>query len=211
MDPSSGELLTQRAPTSYRHGEKQPDHYLNYFHAQLVVSPESCWIADNGWVWHPWGIIRSWSLASWLQHNPWESEDGESVRSIAERAYFWDGPICWIDDSTLAVWGWGEDEQWLLPAVRLIDVCSGKQIRWFPGPRVRQPAAWPPKKLAPSLFFDRYLFAVDDDQGTSVWDVVSGERLLCDQKMSPVHYHPRSKEFLSLGDSELTLSCLEVE
>jgi predicted NAD-dependent protein-ADP-ribosyltransferase YbiA (DUF1768 family) len=38
-DPATGELLTSRGPTSYQSGEAQPDHYLDYFHAGLLVSP----------------------------------------------------------------------------------------------------------------------------------------------------------------------------
>jgi hypothetical protein len=209
LDPTTGEVLTARGPTSYQRGGEQPEHYLNYFHAQLVVSPDSRWIADNGWVWHPWGIVRSWSLRDWLEQNPWESEDGPSLKSIAERAYYWDGPMCWIDDSTIAVWGWGEDDEWLLPAVRLIDVRSGEQIRWFPGPDARRPRAWPPKKLARSLFCDRYLFSVHDEHGTSVWDIASGDQLLVDEALKPIHYHSRSREFFSLLANEIRLSCLD--
>ena len=208
LDPTAGAVLTARRSPAYRSGEQRPEHYLDYFHAQLVISPNGRWIADNGWVWAPCGLIRSWSLRSWLEQNPWESEDGPSLKTIASRAYYWDGPICWIDDSTIAVWGWGEDDEWLLSAVRLMDVRSGEQKSWFPGPETRKPRAWPPKKLAPFLFFDRYLFSVGDNQGTSVWDIASGEQLLEDQALKPIHYHPRSREFLSVTTNGIRLSRL---
>ena len=79
---------------------------------------------------------------------------------------------------------------------------------WFPGPETRRPRAWPPKKLAPSLFFDQHLFSVDDKRGTSVWDVTSGEQLHEDQTLKPIHYHPRSREFLSVVEREIRLSQL---
>lgn len=53
IDPSSGAVLTDRSPTSYTHGEQRPPRYLDYFHAQLLVSPNQEWIVDNGWVWQP--------------------------------------------------------------------------------------------------------------------------------------------------------------
>lgn len=206
LDPRTGTVLTSREPTSYTSGESRPEHYLDYFHGQIIASPNGHWIADNGWVWHPWGLVRTWSLPEWLEQNPWESEDGLSVKSVADRAYYWDGPICWIDDSTIAVWGWGKDDEWLLPAVQLVDVHSGNQLSWFPGPETRRPRAWPPKKLAPSLFFDRYLFAVSDEQGMTAWDITSGERLFKDRSLNPIGYHPDSKDFLSVKSGELCLS-----
>lgn len=128
--------------------------------------------------------------------------------NLVGRAYYWDGPLCWIDDTVIAVWGWGDDDEWLLPAVVLYDVKLGRQLRWFAGPETRPPRAWPPKKLAPSLFYDQYLFSVHDEQGTGVWDIESGERLLQDLSLSPIQYHGRSKEFLSLSSDGVRLSRL---
>jgi hypothetical protein len=210
IDPGSGELLTERAPTCYRKGEERPPHYLDYFHARLSVSPENNWIADSGWVWQPWGSVRSWNLGRWLKENPWEPEDGLSLRKLAGRAYYWDGPVCWIDDSTLAIWGWGEDDEWLIPAIRLLDVQDGQEIGWFAGPEARRPRAWPPKKLAPSLFFDQYLFSVHDEHGIGVWDIETGERLAQDASFAPINYHPASKEFLSSTADGITLSKLAI-
>jgi hypothetical protein len=208
IDPATGALLTDRGPTSYRRGEQQPPHYLDYFHAGISVSPDATSVVDNGWFWHPLGIVRSWNLRDWLERNPWESEDGPSLKTLAARAYYWDGPTCWIDDSTIAIWGWGDDDEQLIPAVRLFDVRTGRETHWFPGPDCRRPGAWPPKKLVPSLFFDRYLFSVHDEQGTAVWDISSGERLLQDSSLIPKCYHLRSREFLSLSPNGIRLSRL---
>ncbi|MDB5335490.1 MAG: hypothetical protein JWN70_1109 [Planctomycetaceae bacterium] len=206
IDPATCETLTTRSPTSYQGGESRPEHYLDYFHAQLLVSPDNGWVVDNGWVWHPVGIVRAWNLHHWLALNPWESEDGNSLRELASRLNYWDGPICWIDSTTVAVWGWGSDDDWLVSAVRLIDVESGRDLKWFPGPCVRPAEAWPPKKVAPSLFFDKYLFSVSDDIGAAVWDIATGERLHADAPFVPVQYHSRSQEFLTLTTSGFRLS-----
>ncbi len=45
---------------------------------------------------------------------------------------------------------------------------------------MRPPRAWPPRVPADSLFFDGYLFAVHDEDGTTAWDVATGERVCAD-------------------------------
>ena len=206
IDPSTGSVLTERTLPEWRSDEPRSSRHLDYFHAGLCVSPRGHRIADNGWVWHPTGIIRSWSLDAWASGNSWESEDGPTLKQLAWRSYYWDGPLCWIDDETLAIWGWGVDDEWLIPAVRLLDVNSGEQVGWFAGPHVRPTHAWPPKKPVPSLFFDRYLFSVSDEAGLAVWDVGDGHCLLRDSSIAPIHYHPGSKEFLSRSASGFTLT-----
>lgn len=47
-DPVTGTLLTERSLTSYQDGQQQPDHYLDYFHCGLAVSPNREFVADNG-------------------------------------------------------------------------------------------------------------------------------------------------------------------
>lgn len=125
-----------------------------------------------------------------------------------DRAYFWDGPHCWITDSTVAIWGWGRDNEWLLPAISLFDVRDGHEIGWFPGPECRQTGAWPPKKSAQSLYFDQYLFCVHEKHGTMVWDINTGERLHQDLTLMPIAYHPTSKEFITVSADAIRLSWL---
>ena len=185
-DPLTGELLTKREPTSYVQGEPQPEHYLDYFHGGLTVSPDNKWIVDNGWVWAPVGVVRTWNLQQWLSSNVWESEDGQSIRNLCERAYFWGGPLCWIDNQTLAVWGFGGDDEYLIPAVLLFDVESKKRLRWFAGPQGE-------------LTFDVYLFSSSKEHGTAVWDIETGERLCHEDKLNYLSYHRGTKQFLSFN------------
>jgi hypothetical protein len=193
-DARTGMLLTERGPTSYKKGETRPEHFLDYFHASLLVSPDQQLVADNGWIWHPIGIVAIWNISRWLRDNVWESENGESKQYLCRRAYYWDGPLCWIDDHRLAVWGYGEDDEWLIPAVRIFDVRSGKQDCWFAGP-------------IGSLVFDDYLFSFDKDEGMSVWDIETGEKLMNDQKFFPKGYHRGAKHFLSLmADGKIRVS-----
>jgi hypothetical protein len=193
----TGQLLTERSPTSYRRGEERPAHYLDYFHALPVISPSAEWLAEDGWAWHPVGVVRVWSLRRWVQDNVWESEDGDSVRDLAWRDYYWNAPLCWIDDKTIAVWGFGDDDLAMTPAVQLFDAESGDRIRWFAGPKEG------------ALYFDRYLFSTSPE-GTDVWDIDTSERLLHDPDLTPVAYHPDTHQFLSLlPDDAFRLSQLE--
>jgi hypothetical protein len=183
-DPRTGELLTARAHTPLQQEGERPEHDLDYFHGGLAASPDGRFVADNGWVWHPFGAVVVWDLYRWLRENPWESEDGPSRRPLCWRDYFWNGPLCWIDDVRLAVWGYGTDDEWLVPAVRVFDADSGRETHWFAGPRGE-------------MVFDGVLFCVDLVEATSVWDVNTGERLLRDDAFCPHRYHPGAKTFLT--------------
>jgi hypothetical protein len=205
-DPSNGEILTARNPTSYVRGEEQPEHYLDYFHSGLSVSPDFEWIADNGWIWHPVGAVDTWSLKNWLITNVWESEDGMSKRRLCWRDYYWDGPLCWVGSRTLAVWGHGDDADLMIPGIRLFDVESGKELPGFAGPVVRGSSLDSVTSngkvvnishTSGTLMFDEYLFSYDIGCEFAVWDVATGERLFRDESFYPLGYDSRSKTFLS--------------
>ena len=216
-DPENGSLLTQRTPTSYLQGEVRPPHYLDYFHCGLAISPNSEWVADNGWVWHPVGIVVAWNLRRWLKENVWEAEDGESKKSLCSRSYSWDGPMCWIDNRTVAVWGLGEDDLLLIPGVRLFDVESGVEKFSFAGP-IASPSTLPMNVRGKeqtvshqlgTLAFDRWLFSWQPKGPFSVWDVNDGARLLIESDFAPLSYHPGTKTFLSqLVDGTFRLSTI---
>lgn len=184
-DPKTGKLLTERGPTFDQTGEARPAHDLDYFHASLVASPSGEWMADNGWVWHPIGAVRTWNLREWMEGNVWESEDGPSLHTLCWRNYFWGKPLCWIDDRTLAVWGYGDDDEFIIPAVRIFDAATGRESHWFAGPDGE-------------LVFDGYLFALSEEHGTTVWDDKTGERLHSEAGLKPECYHSGAKTFISL-------------
>jgi hypothetical protein len=183
-DPRTGQLLTKRRVPAYQGGQR-PAHYLDYFHCGLSISPSQEWIADNGWLWHPMGMVVSWNLRRWVQENAWESEDGPTKKDLCWRDHYWDGPLCWLDGQTLAVWGEGEDDLLLIPAVRLFDVSTGQELRQFRGP-------------AGTLVYDGYLFSFAAEQGMAVWDVATGERLLHEPAWCPLRYHRGACQFLTL-------------
>ncbi len=204
FDPSDGRILTTR--TLEAQGGNPERQALDYFHASLSVSPDGRWIADYGWVWHPFGDIRTWNLLDWLESNPWESESGPSLGSTAIRAYYWDGPLCWVNETTLAIWGWGDDDELLLPAVCFYDVAAREERGWFPGPEAQRLDHFSVKHRPPTLFFDDYLFCVHEAHGFAVWDIADGARLLHEPSLTPRHYHPGSKEFISISGETVILT-----
>ncbi len=196
-DLVTGTLMTERNAPTYVPGQ-QVEHYLDYFHAGLLLSPDGEWIADNGWVWGSSSLTTAWSLKRWLETNVWESEDGLSRREFFYREHRVD-PICWIDSRTLAILGYDESEEdtALRPGLRLFDVVSGDEVHSFSGPEG-------------DLFFDEYLFSCSAEKGTALWDVRSGERLYRDPTFCPIRYHPGTKQFLTLrGEQHIQLSHLD--
>jgi len=61
------------------------------------------------------------------------------------------------------------------------------------------------------LAFEEYLLAYSTAFGTSVWDVATGERLLEDEKLRPLSYHPASGILLSTSDRGFRASHLTGE
>jgi hypothetical protein len=198
-DPTTGQLLTPRGPTSYSAGEEQPAHYLDYFHCGLTVSPSGKRVVDSGWVWQPAGVLIAWSLERWLEQNVWESEDGPSRVELGWCENLWDVPLCWLDDMTVAIWGYGQDDRQVLPAVRLCDATTGLERTWFPGPETIGPRT---SGVLPDsrgwMEFDGHLFAFSEQHGASVWDVATGERLLQEAGFFPSRYHRRARQFITL-------------
>lgn len=182
-EAATGELLSARGPITYERGAPTPSHYLDYFHCSLAVSPGQRMIADAGWCWAPVGLVTGWSVDAWLT-NPYESEDGSTWQRLGQRAYFWDGPMAWLDDDRLVVWGYGEDDEWMLPAALIRNAHTGKLERWFAGvPRGE-------------LWCDRWLYAATG-VALSVWDVDRGARI-AEIPSDATRYHPDAKCFATI-------------
>ncbi|MBL8685097.1 MAG: hypothetical protein JNK05_38325 [Myxococcales bacterium] len=206
-DPATGRVLSERslATSDTASGARDATRALDYFHGALSVSPRSRWVLDSGWHWHPWGADNVWSIDAWFE-NPYESEDGASRASLVQRAYFWDGPAAWIDEDTVVVWGYGDDDETLIPAALICSVYERALLRWFAGPTIRQPAAYPPRNLKDTLVFDRWLFSVSESDGTCVWDVRTGERIARDPALAPWRYHPGAREWATVNEDHVVLS-----
>jgi hypothetical protein len=216
-DPFTGELLTERQPTSYRQGEERPHHYLDYFHGSLCISPDGEWIADFGWVWHPDGAVRMWSLKRWLESNVWEAEDGLSSQLFGGFD-FWDAPMCWVGKRCLAIWGIPDgDGDHTIPGVWLVDVEKETELPHLIGPLACRPSSarlketWESGSDSPSgkILFDAFLFSFGKNSDFEVWDVLTRERIFKEENFLPLGYHPVAKTFLTQNqDGTLRLTKL---
>ncbi|HED35672.1 MAG TPA: hypothetical protein ENJ08_15875 [Gammaproteobacteria bacterium] len=158
------------------------------FHGELLVSPDQNWLVDNAWEWHPVGVVSSWSIKNWIEKNPWEFISSESLLNHTSREYFWGQSVCWINNTTVCIAGWGEDDYQNLPAVSFFDVQTGERIDWFFGPDG-------------ALVFDEYLYAFIKNKGITVWDINKGICLLKDCSVNVRHYHPVGKYFIDYTEN----------
>lgn len=179
-DVESGKLLTTR---EFKQNDDDPKgrYGLDYFHADLMISPDDNWILENGWAWHPVGIPVTFNLRDWLKKNVWESESGPSRKTHGILDY-WPSSACWINDDTLALCGLEEDYR-TSHGVRLIDVQNGKCKKMIPADGGK-------------YFFDRYFF-VSNTSGFSAWNVETAELMLESASFHPRKYHRELKQFLS--------------
>ena len=211
-DPLTGACLSDRPSPQYERGRPTPEQYLDYFHSRLTVSPDQKRIFDNGWIWHPYGIPRTWSLDAWANGNPWESEDDGSVRQLQTGGRIWDAPMAWIDDNRVVVWGLGEDyeeDNPLRPGVRIFDVISGEEQFTIEGVQIEPHHLWPRNPPQDGwLAFDKWLFAVSPKTGTTVWDLKTRHCLHRDPELTPRLYHPSTQCFLSLEGVAARVSSL---
>jgi hypothetical protein len=184
-DAATGELLTRREMASHGRDEP-PGHYLDYSHGALHPSPGGRWIADDGWVWAPVGVPCVWDLRRWLSGDLWEAEDGPSRRSLCQRGYHWDVPMCWTGENLLAIGGIGSDDEVLLDGVRIFDVTTGSEVAAFAGP------------VGALFAAGRRLFAAASD-GLEVWDSATGERTGTVPGFAPVAHHQGAGELAAVG------------
>lgn len=145
LDVRSEKRITTRQTPFYDAANGRSEHYLDYFFGKLHVSQGGEWIVNTGWIWHPYGELRSWNLPAWVM-NCWESEDDPSVQTHLDPQEDWDQPLVWINDYTIAVWGRREigmleEEEYtkdnLSFMLVFIDVQTGKRLKvithWYYG------------------------------------------------------------------------------
>ena len=184
------ELHTGRCLTA------REDRSQNYFHASLHISPNQVWMIDNGWIWHPIGIIQKWKIDEWIHNNPFMLDENISVLTGSE--HFWDRPLCFIDDHRVAVWGKTVDDEQsdddFLSAISILDMKSSEESFFFLVPHEGE------------LFVeDDFLYVVSKEHGTSKWKWTTGEMVKIDPSFIPYRYHPSAKLFFHLGkDGEVS-------
>lgn len=175
-DPATGESLTERDTESEEAAQVEGRH-LDYFHGQLLPSPDERRLVDDGWVWHPVSIPRAWSAFDWLSANPWESECGASAINLTIQEN-WNTPVCWVGNQHVALWGlenWDAEEEDVEPTqgpgVRILDVTESKQSS------ERRVAMDLDEREVIDMFSDGEHLYVAAVTGTTVWHIASGARI----------------------------------
>jgi hypothetical protein len=179
-DPSTGALLTERRDGRVKDGKFAKDRHLDYFHGELLASPNGSRLFDDGWIWHPASMPRAWSVTDWLTANPWESETGASVIDLTMRQD-WGLPACWIGEQHVALWGlanWDDESCEDLPdgpdgaGVRVLDVTTTERL-----PDSRWPMALEDDRVV-EMFSDGTRLYVAAMTGTTVWDIASRTQIV---------------------------------
>lgn len=199
-DASTGKLLSERGPTSYQSGEQRPQHYLDYFHGALYLSPNGTRILDDGWVWHPVGIPVVWSVDRWLSENVWESEDGATKRDVCARTWYWDHGVAWLNEETVAIGGIGDDDDKIVDGARVVDITSTGPA----SPEWRSDWEWAREIISfagPSgrFFSDGKWLYSGAKSGLSKWDPKSGTRFCHIDDFHPTHHHLGAGELAQLS------------
>jgi hypothetical protein len=197
-EAATGRLLTDRGTTSYRSGDPRPEHYLDYFHGALYLSPDGSTVFDDGWVWQPFGIPVAWNLAAWLDGNLWESEDGPTKIDFCVLEY-WDRAAAWIGDHLIAIEDIGDDET---PAcTRVFDIT--RATPQGPG-RIQQAAEIAVLHGPQNRFFsDGAALLSAGDDGLTAWDPFTGTLIGSIPGFTPAYYHPGARELVGLNGATL--------
>jgi hypothetical protein len=205
-DPATGSLLSERSPTQYKDRESRPEHYLDYFHGALYLSPNSKLILTDGWVWHPLGIPTIWSIENWRLSNVWESEDGSSKQDVCARDD-WGRAICWIDDKRIAIGGIGELEETMIDGARIFDVTQPgvASPNWGSNGRLEIASI---KEAAGIFLSDGISLFSSDTDGLSRWSLKHGEKTGHIAGFSPTKHHRGAGEFAQMINGSIIRSCV---
>lgn len=211
-NPADGSLLSERGAVSFEseESEKEPDHYLDYFHGALHLNPSCTRVVDDGWIWNPVGVPQTWSLDRWFSENVWESEDGSSKKDICARHSYWDCSMCWLDDTTVVVAGIGDDDAQMVDGARVFDVTGSQKAP----PQWSSEWEWARKVTAfvgPAgrFFTDGISLFSSNKEGLSRWCVEDGALTGQLQYFEPTHHHRGAGELVQLNESVFTRLVIE--
>jgi hypothetical protein len=91
----TGELLTARTIQS-----DTKTNFFDYFHSELMVSPDHQRFLSNGWIWAPVDILTVYEISDFFQRYELCYRDLEMPITSG---YLWDRAVAWLDAHTLAV------------------------------------------------------------------------------------------------------------
>jgi hypothetical protein len=168
-----------------------------YFQAMLTVSPDYRYIISNGWVWHPFGAMKSWDATAWITTSPTLAEDAKGELPYSE--YLWDRPIAFVDDRTFIVWG-GEpigDRMDHDSAICFHDVVTGEEKNSFPVPFDGELG-----------IFDDSIYLMNKDNGTIVYDARTFSPLKQLPDCRPLAFHSESGEMLEVNNDQWIITTI---
>jgi len=177
FDAASGELLTPR-DTEWHEGA---EHYLDYFHGALTVSPTDAWLLDDGWVWHPISSPTVIDLVAWRGGATYAAERDQHLtyRDV------WSQPAAWVSDCIVALQGIGLAEEPVVEGVQLYDAASRELIGMIFGPK------------GPMWGVDGRL-AVAAESGLEFWDPAEQARVGMVPDFRPTAYNAQTRSFATL-------------
>ncbi|GAA0582893.1 hypothetical protein HPO96_08880 [Kribbella sandramycini] len=176
FDPATGALLTPRVV------EQSDRRY--HWHGRLHVSPTGEWIVDDGMNFGWQGEPKVHDVPAWRGGDVYSTEHS---RWLCTRPDVYGLPIAWVDDTTVAIQGVGDNDEAIVDGVQLYDVRSRERIATIFGPKGR-------------MWGNDGGLAVDGEEGLELWDVGEGARVGVVPGFHPMAYNARTRTFAALRD-----------
>jgi hypothetical protein len=189
-DLTNKKLVSERPIIQYGH-----QHYMDFFHGKLHISPNQQYALNAGWCWNPCGVVEVFDINEWIK-NPYETEDGKSIKYFGCDTEFMHNPVCWINnDEFIMLSNDGDDDDDLDMHVNICnretqietDICRIKNTadgKYF-------------------VHFDKYVY-IYGTKGVLVLDL-TGKEIYYNAHIFPLKYHNGAKKFITLQDDKLAL------
>jgi hypothetical protein len=182
------ELLTNRI-VEY----ETNSNYLDYFHASLLIAPDSKSFISKGWVWQPYEVVTFYLIENFLR----EFELSNIQIEFEETSgYNWERPICWIDSKNLAVsynkMESGEIKGDIPSEIIFVDVLENKIINRieFNGFSLTDE-----NEVGGELFFDserKHFIGLNKQTGLLITDI-NGKEISADKSLTSHNYSAKHK------------------
>lgn len=203
------ELSTDRLLTE-RNVEKKTNYY-DYFHSSLAVSPGFSRFTSNGWFWGPYDQITVYAVSDFLA--AYEMSHLEIGFEPVD-GYNWDRPMCWIDETTIAVAynkiEEGEEEAGdFCSEIIFVDVVSNRMLDRINFDGFGKSAYGAPEG---ELFYDNekdVFIGLSDRAGVYISDR-KGNMLFQDRTLRNYRYCARQRFLYCLGSESRTVDCLDL-
>ncbi len=168
-------------------------NYFDYFHASLLVAPDSDSFISKGWVWQPYEVITFYSVENFLKEFELSNRQIEFEETSG---YNWERPMCWIDNKTLAV-SYNRMESGEIKAdtpseIVFVDVLENKIVDRieFNGFSLSDE-----KEVGGELFFDlenNNFIGLNKQTGLLITDL-NGKEIFADKTLISHHYSAKHK------------------